>query len=334
MMSKHSLFPWAMRAWLLMGACLLVSSVAMAATQPDQGDALADKGNYAAAVKAFAAAHQKSPNDAAIVAKLAQASLRAGQHEQAVEWAKKAVALDPDNADYRLLLGDVYAVYVHDVSVFSKLGIVHKIRDAYKQAVAVGPDNAQAHMMLALFYVRAPAFVGGNTDKGHAQLRKLAKLDPVLADIAKARLAAHDEQYTKAENLLRKAIKASHGQRGYMKLGHLMATQKHPEQAVAAYRKAIAAHPEKADAYYQIGKLAALGKIDPEVGIKALETYVDMSIDWSNGDPPFCWAHYRLAQIYARQGDKGKARAEYQQALALNPHFEKARQALTKLEAG
>ena len=48
--------------------------------------------------------------------------------------------------------------------------------------------------------------------------------------------------------------------------------------------------------------------------------------------PRFAEAHYNLGQIYHEQGDKAKAIAHLQRAIAINPKYEAAILALAKLQ--
>ncbi len=333
-MSRRSLRSPAAQAWILGLVSLFSCACAAATTQTSRADRLANDGNYAAAAKAFAQLQAESPHDAAITARLARLDLLLGKPEQAVDWAKKSVALAPHSARYQILLGDAYTSYVNDVSIFRKLGVAHKIRDAYQKATQLDPDNADAHFSLTMFYLLAPGIAGGSDDKAAEQIRTLAKLDPGMADLAQARRATKDKQDAKVEGLLRKAAAAAKDDSGYMVLGAYLLSRQRSKQALAVFRQAMTAYPHDPDAYYQVGKLAATGKADPQAGIKALETYLGMSIDWTKGNPPFCRAHYRLAQIWMRLGDRAKARSEYRQSLQLDPGFKQARQALQKLGPG
>lgn len=330
-MLKHESSRIAPRAWASAMACLFASALAVAAPAPSRGDQLANNGNFAAALQAFAAAQKQSPDDAALAASLARVSLRLKQNEEAVEWGTKAVDLAPGKATYRLLLADAYANYVNDVSMFSKLGIAHKIRDGYLNAVELEPGNAEAHFSLAMFYLMAPGIAGGDDDKGEEQIKLLAGIDPANAAIVRARQAVQSEEYDKANEWLRKAVAAANDSSGFVAQAALLASRDHPEQALKVYRTATTTYPDEPTAWYQIGRLAAIGKADPQVGITALETYLDMRIDWRDQDAPWCWAHYRLGQIHERAGAVETARKEYKQALKLNPDFPEATQALQSL---
>ncbi|HET8898511.1 MAG TPA: tetratricopeptide repeat protein [Rhodanobacteraceae bacterium] len=325
------------RVWMSRLLCALVLGgligMVQAATPTLSGDELANNGNFSAAAKAFAVAAGKAPQDASIAASLARAYLRSGDNEQAVEWAQKATALAPAKARYQLLLGDAYSNYVNDVSMFSKLGIAHKIRDAYKQAVALEPKLPAARLSLAMFYLVAPGIAGGSDEDGAAQLRALAALDPAQAAIVRARQAAADKNMKQAESLLRQALDGARDSNALVALGYLLDNQKHYAEALAVFQQAIKAYPAEPTAYYQIGRMAAAGEIDAQLGVAALGQYLGLTIDWRDNDPPLAWAHLRLAQCWARLEQPAKARAELAQARQLKPGFKEADAALAKLPA-
>lgn len=329
-MSKRFSFRIAACTRLLILVSLLLSTGVSAATRPAGGDQLANDGNYEAAAQAFAEAQRLAPRDAVVTAKLAQVSLILGKDKQALQWAQKAVALEPDSADYQMLLGDTYATYVNDVSLFSKLGIAHDVRDAYLKAVELKPGSAETHYRLAMFYLTAPGVAGGSSEGADEQIQTLEKIDPALAAILRAGQARKAKQYAQAEGFLRKGATRGKDGSAYLVLGDFLASRKQPLYALAAYRQAIAAYPHEPGAYYQIGNLSAEGEIDAQTGISALQAYLSMPIDWREGNQPFCWAHYRLAQIWAKLGDTKKAEAEYQHAMALDPGFKQAKPIIQK----
>lgn len=308
-------------------ACLLLGASAVATSVAPDATRLARNGNYPAAAEALEAAHERAPQDAAIVAQLARVALLLGEHEQGVEWAKQAAALAPENADYRILLGDAYAQYVNDVSIFSKLGMAHDIRDAYLKAVALAPDNLDAHGRLARYYRMAPGIAGGSDEEADKQIALLADLAPAKVAIMHARQAYRDKDFAAAEKLLREAVAEADDSSAYLALGRLLAKRERPQEALAVYRKATRDFPDAAAAWYQIGRLAAMGQVDAKLGIQAMQKYLGMTFDWRS-NAPLCWAHYRLGQIHARLGQADAARRQYQRAVALNPGFKEALGAL------
>jgi Flp pilus assembly protein TadD len=78
--------------------------------------------------------------DAANYAKKARSASAKGQIDQAVQMAEKAVALSPTNADYRMLLGDVYL----------KAGRFMSAETSFDDALSLVPDNSRAALKLTL----------------------------------------------------------------------------------------------------------------------------------------------------------------------------------------
>lgn len=327
-MSKRSLHSMILRVVPAALVSLTLSVGVMAAT-PSAGDKLANDGNYAAAETAFAQALKQSPRDVDTVNKLALVNLQLGHAKQAVAYAHQAIALEPKQAKYQLLLGNALSNYVNDVGMFSKLGIAHQIEDAYQKAVQLEPTNADARMALAMYYLVAPGIAGGSDADAARQVEILAKYNDAAVDYVQAQQAIRAKQPGAAEALLSKAVVASKDSGALVTLGQFQASHKQDEAALASFQRATHEYPHAPAAYYQIGKLASEGKASAAVGIAALTAYIGMPIDWTQQDAPYSWAHYRLGKIYARSGDAAKSRSEYELALKLNPNFKQAKQALT-----
>lgn len=306
----------------------LALSIGAFAATPGAGDTLANDGNYAAAEAAFAQALKQSPRDVDTVNKLALINLQLGHAKQAVAYAHQAIALEPKQAKYQLLLGNALSYYVNDVGLFSKLGIAHQIEGAYQKAVQLEPTNADARTALAMYYLMAPGIAGGSDADAARQVEILAKYNYADVDYVQAQQAIRAKQPGAAEALLNKAVVASKDSSALVTLGKFQASHKQDEAALASFQRATREFPHAPAAYYQIGKLASEGKADAQVGITALTTYLGMPIDWTQQDAPYSWAHYRLGKIYARSGDAAKSRSEYEQALKLAPDFKESRQAL------
>jgi tetratricopeptide (TPR) repeat protein len=97
--------------------------------------------------------------------------------------------------------------------------------------------------------------------------------------------------------------------------------------------KLRAANPDEVRAHYQIGRAAAVSGKQLERGEESLKLWVarppnDAATATRSG------AHYRLGMIYDKQGRRDLARAQYEEALRINPRNEDARKSLEKLRAG
>lgn len=111
----------------------------------------------------------------------------------------------------------------------------------------------------------------------------------------------------------------------YYRLGEALAQSgAAPADAIAAYERAIALNPDHAAAYVLLGMAYDADSRGDTAVTAAFQKA--MSIDPQNP-----WAYVLLGEIYARENRTAEAAALFHQALALDPHFERARQGI---EAG
>lgn len=311
----------------LAGLALVVSFSAHATLQ-GPGMQMVQTENYAAARSYFESALQQNPEDAQAAAGMATLSIAQGRNKAGVDWAQKAITLAPSDALYQMLLGVAYGEYVHDVSVFSQLGIAYKVRDAFQQAVQLDPDDARARAGLAKYYILAPGIAGGSMEKAKEQLTALDKLDPVQAAAVRATWAEHNKNASQAETYLRAGAKLDNSGEGEYWLGQFLIAQHRYADAYAAFESGIAKNPSNSVNYYGVGEAAAAGKMNVQAGTQALEKFLTMPHDWLPGTPTYKQAHYQLGQLYAIAGDKANEKAQYVAALNLDPNYKLAREAL------
>lgn len=312
---------------VLMGLALTFSFSANASLQ-GPGMQMVQTENYAAARSYFESALQQNPQNAQAAAGMATLSIAQGQNKAGVDWAQKAIMLAPSDALYQMLLGVAYGEYVHDVSVFSQLGVAYKVRDAFQQAVQLDPDDARARAGLAKYYILAPGIAGGSMEKAKEQLTALDKIDPVQAAAVRATWAEHNKNDSQAEAYLRAGAKLDKSGDGEYWLGQFLLGQHRYADAYAAFESGIAKNPANSVNYYGVGEAAAAGKINLQAGVQALEKFLTMPHDWLPGTPTYKQAHYQLGQLYAIAGDTANEKAQYVAALSLDPHYKLAREAL------
>ncbi len=322
-----------MKMFILAGFFLLAASSisAQAVDTTNPGMDMLRTENYSGAQAYFQDQFQKNPKDAAAMADMAKLYLSQGKTKDGVQWAEKAVALAPKDAAYQILLGDAYGYYVNQVSLFSKLGVAHKILAAYQQAAHLDPGNADAQYSLATYYIVAPGIAGGSDARANKQIAVLDGLDAAKANGARATLALSNKDMPKAEGYLRDAAKTDNtGDSDYV-LGLLLMSKKHYAEAISAFEEGISKAPSNSSNYYQIGHVAALGKIHVQEGIQDLQKFLSMPHDWHPDTPTYKWAHYRLGMLYGIAGDKANEKAQYEAALKLDPDFKEAKKALAEM---
>ena len=315
----------------ILATLLLACSVAARADAPlAPAIQLFEAGRYAEAQKAFAAYAAAHPQDPDGAYWTGRSLLQLHDFPQAVEWLEKATKLGPRRSDAFLALGRACARSAQEASVFSKLGLAKRAREAWEKAVAVDPGNVEARADLVEFNLMAPGFMGGSVDEARRQADEIGKRDPVQGAIARARVAQHEKDTAAAERILQEALTKSPGNPALRNaLGLVYQSEEKWDAAFALYDAALAQNADAWELLYQVGRTAALSGQRLERGAAALQRYLGHPP--GPEEPPLANAHYRLGMILERQGNRTAARSEYQAALRLDPSLKDAKAALDKL---
>jgi tetratricopeptide (TPR) repeat protein len=152
----------------------------------------------AEAQRAFEALATANPANADVLFYLGRLALQRNEHEKAVTYLEKAVALSPDDARFQLKLGDAYGVSAQKAGLFSQMGLAKKCKAAYERAVELDPKNLEARLSLMGYYQQAPGIVGGGTDKALVQALEIKKLDPARGRLAVAGVYVADKKFDEA----------------------------------------------------------------------------------------------------------------------------------------
>ena len=268
----------------LLALFCLAAARSAGAAPIDEAQELYKAKRYAEAQAAFEAIAAAEPTNAGAAYHLGELALMRNDPETAVKWLEKATQLDSRSELYVQALGDAYGVAAQQAGLFSKLGLARKCGAAYARAVALDPDNVEARYALFTFYRQAPAIAGGGHDKARAEALEIQKRDAVRGTLALVELSVAENDY---------------------------------DAAFASLDVLRQAHPESLDAAYQMGRTAAMCGKRLEDGAAALKEY--LAHPPSEEQAPLWGAHWRLGQIYQKQGDRAAARAEFEAALKLNP---------------
>jgi tetratricopeptide repeat protein len=96
-------------------------------------------------------------------------------------------------------------------------------------------------------------------------------------------------------------------------LGNLLLLVPRPEEAEAAYRKALELDPEKASAHYNLGLL-----LQQRGELREAMKHYEQTV---KAEPRHAWAHYQMGTLYERWGEESRAIDSYGQAFALDPQL-------------
>jgi Tfp pilus assembly protein PilF len=184
-------------------------------------------------------------------------ALNAKDYKTAIENFDKAAVVDPKQV----------AVWSHEATAYEGLASTltgadqeaanNKAVDCYRKALEITPNDGGMHNNLGLVLVRLKKL-----DEGKAELAKAAEMDPTAAG------------------------------KYYFNMGAVMRNTNQDDAALDAFKKAVAADPKYAEAWYQIGNLLSNkltmdkdGKpIAPDGMKEALQTYLQLAPEGHNAD--------------------------------------------------
>jgi tetratricopeptide (TPR) repeat protein len=173
-------------------------------------------------------------------------------------------------------------------------------------------------MALALVFPAAaftslPAQVSGQTVRHHRVAEEDSSFPP---ELVQAEAAIEKKDYAAAEPLLKKVVTASPANfQAWFDLGFVYNAMNNTQEAIAAYRKSVAAKPDVFESNLNLGlMLAKVGEPDAERFLRAATTLTPTA----NVDEGHARAWLSLAHLLEK-GNPDEALAAYKQAAALEP---------------
>lgn len=227
-----------------------------------------------------------------------------GRSQKAIDPMKKAIALDPRDAELRSNLGNAYkdllqfdeaekcyrkalSIDPGYASVYSNLGVILKdqgmLNDAaacYKTAIGLDPLNAESKVRLGFVLMNM-----GETAESEGFIREALALRPDY-------------------------VEAIHA------LALLLTHQERSSEAQAFYAQALGLTPESSDLHNNHGNL-----------LKELGQYADAEVSYRKAlvlDPRSSTAYNNLGMVLNAQSRTVEAEAMYRVALAMKPDFTEA----------
>ena len=312
-------------------ACALAAAPLTATgSKTDEGVRLFDARRLAEARSILQEAVAEDAGDARAASYFGRVLLAQGEVDRAAEWMAKSVALEESIAEYHLWLGRAYGSAAMRASILKQPGLARKVKKEFERASQLDPDNLEARFGLIEYYSRAPGVMGGSRKKAEEQAREIRKRNALEGYRAFGRLAEHAKDFDQAFREYARAAAEFPDQAGpsYW-IGALHARNKEYTKAFDAYEKLLEKDPRPIAACYEIGRVAVLSGQRLERGEECLKLYLQH--DPLPDEPTLASAHYRLGLLYEKKGSRELARREYSAALALEPAFPEAREALKKV---
>lgn len=284
----------------------------------------------------------------------------------ALPLAQHAVDLDGKNADFHLLLGQIFGEMAAKASFFSAGSLALKFRKEVEIALQLDPRNLDALYSMMQFKFQAPGLMGGNKDEARALADKITTLDPSEGYLAHASLAELEKNPAQVEAYYLKAVQAN--PRNYGALTTLAAFYSQPDhqkngEATKHAQDALRLDPHRVGEHWILARVFVLqerwGDLEQilttsekdvpddlrpffeaarallEIGkdFPRAEGYAKkyLSQESEGEEPDAAAAHRLLGLVFEKEGRTAEARAEIQTALQLRPNYKAAKDDLKRL---
>ena len=248
------------------------------------------------------------PNSAQIVAEIGTIYLEMQDYEVSIPLLRRAVELQPEEADYGYNLGVAY--HRSGVQAYGRGQYFDGLFLA-KQALELDPQVAYFHHLQGICYLALEQH--NDAEQALRRALELEKDRPgFLYDLALLYVARRD--FRKAEPLLARVINLQPDfAHGYYFLGLSYRNIGQAEQAIETFRKALQSDPslKEKEVHYQLGYCyRLLGKF--QLAIQEMETEVSLK-------PGSLAARLELADLYLGERNYDKALEYAAQSAVLDP---------------
>lgn len=320
-----------------LAALLLTIPFAISAQAPQAAlpsplpEQLIDARRFDEAKVAIQALLAKDKNDANALFYMGRLEYAQGHSGQAVDWFEKAVKRNDNSAQYHTWLGNALGDEAQRANKLRQPFLARRVKSEYERAVALDPKSIDAREGLVSFYSIAPGFMGGSMDKAREQANEIVKLNPIRGGFQLARVAERSKDLAGAEAGYKSVITAAPDSAiGYYGLAGFYRNQSRWDEAFATYDQLMKLKPDEMPVHLTWAGTAAQSGTNLERGEREAKFYVERAKD----APPanMSNAHWRLGQIYEKTSRRDLAKAEYTEALKLNPQNQNAKKSQEALK--
>lgn len=298
-------------------ASLLFSLPAVAGT--NEYTALMKARKYTEAERAAAARLLKEPDNAEALAARTEAIAAIGNQArigEAIKAAEECVRLHPANATCHLVLGKALGWKAMAGGILSAMSYAGDIRNAFKKAVELDPRNLDARFSLLQYYMMAPSIAGGGSGKASDLAAQTGSVSPEAAKIMLAMMEMREGNVGQAESIAGTVragaddeLRDRHEDLLVSIAGKYLSEKKLTE-AERAVQAAVRHYPDSDTAAFMGGRL----RQEQGRHRDALTAFEALLAKNSRS-----YVFYRMGQSYQALGDKAKATAAFQKALAGTP---------------
>lgn len=280
------------------------------------------------AIQALLARDNNDPNALFYMGRLEYAQ---GNSGRAVDWFEKAVRRNDNSALYHTWLGNALGDEAQRANKLRQPFLARRVKSEYERAVALDPTSIDAREGLVSFYSIAPGFMGGSMDRAREQANEIVKLNPIRGSFQLARVAERSKDLAAAEAAYKSVITvAPDSAIGYYGLSGFYRNQSRWAEAFATYDQLMKLKPDEMPVHLTWAGTAAQSGTNLERGEREAKFYLEQAKDAPQAN--MSNAHWRLGQIYEKTWRRDLAKAEYAEALKLNPRNQNAKRSLESVK--
>jgi len=306
---------------------LLISTQSFAQSNIEKAKKLWEAKSNIEAKKILSAITDEGKDYAAAQYYLGRIAWDEAKFDAASDFFEEAVDANDKIAEYHLWLGNTYATIAQSANMLKQGMLAPQMRSEWEKAISIDPTLIEARRSLIQFYLQAPGFMGGSTDKAKEMANEIAKTKPAEGHLQLGNIYLKENNPQAAEKEYNEAIKVDPTYSPA--LGSFYVTQKQFDKAYTLFEDALKKDPEDYRLIYQIGKTSSLSGLRSERGKECLLKY--LTHQPKQNEPSHARANMRLAQIFENQGDKVEAKKLYESALKSEPSLKLAKEGLVRV---
>lgn len=253
---------------------------------------------------------QTEPQNAEAWFLMGQLQLRTKNPRKAVEFADKAIQIDPGKADYHVLRGNSLGRLAQEANIFRAMGLATDGRGALEKAVQLEPGNRTAVRALFNWYFNVPSIGGGSLDKAKSLAERTQTLDPSRGHYLKGLVLQREKNPGAAQFEYRQALAADpQFSEAHNILGYVELENRQIDLAMDHFRKQVELDPGNANSYDSLGD-GWVAKGGLEEAIKAYRKALAI-------DPLFFASMLHLGKALEKAGRRDEAIQHYRQCAQL-----------------
>jgi len=253
-----------------------------------------------------------------------------GQYRVVIDNLEPLLDTSPNDARLHYLLGKALIESVDDVSLLRKLSHARRGRKSLETAIRLQPTMVEARKELADYYFYAPAIGGGSKSKSAEILAEIKEIDEFSYYLYQGGYQLNEGDWQGAKEAYLEAQKLKPELSApLLQLGIVNRRLQLYQESQQALDRAFEINPEETMALFHLGLLGLSEDSFFEASINGFERYID--IVGKAGGPYLDQAHYRMGQLWQRQGNSRNAAEYYRRAIELNSEYDAAREALESL---